>query len=579
MFAVQHALSLGLQPPLFVVGVGKHAEVVADAAIQCGHSDVKFCSYLDGTATATLPSLSEAVRSRYAGTVDEVLSISPEATFVVGIGCNSARAELVDRHPGLTYVNIVHSRATVLSSVLGVGNVVLVGAIIQTGCTVGSHNIFNTGSSVDHHNEVQDFCHVAPKATLCGSVTLFDGCFVGAGAVVVPGVTLRPWSFVKANETVKFGTNIISIYEPELSKYKKSAIEAIESGSISFQGKFPAMTMQKLKELLGTPYVVLCCNGTVATHCLFIALMHMHPGIRKIYVPNNVYVAAWNCALMEYKQSNLEVLRMSPDTWNMCTDDIYINSLDRDSAVLVVHNVGNIVDVPRLKRLRPDLVFVEDNCEGLFGKYDGVYTGAHEASLCSAVSFFANKSITSGEGGAFFTTNEALYTHIHAVCHQGVTSVRYLHNVHAYNYRMSNIQAALLYDQLCDISAILERKQRLFAVYDQLLDELFKEGVLVPQRTEPGTSRANWMYAVRIVNLQNFGAIDTFFHSKGCDLRPMFLTINTHAHLATIKFADSGAELLAREVVMLPSSPGIKRDEQVHVARLLTHYVRSLGLV
>lgn len=561
--------------PLFVVGVGKHAEVVADTATHAGFTDVKFCSFAEEGEACATPPLTESVRSRYAGTVNEVLSATSGASFIVALGSNSARARFVDTHADLVYVNVVHPRAVVQSSLGGLGNVVMAGAIIQMGCTIGSHNIFNTGSSVDHHNEVHDFCHVAPNATLCGSVKLFDGCFVGASAVVVPGTTLKPWSFVKANETVKASTNMISIYEPELSNYKTSALEAIESGRISFQGKYPALAVEKLKERLGMPYVVLCCNGTVATHCLFLALKHVHPTINKIYVPNNVYVAAWNCALMEYEQSSLEVMRMDPETWNMCTDEAYIQSLDRDAAVLIVHNVGNIINVPRLKRLRPDLIFVEDNCEGLFGKYDGVFVGAHEASLCSAVSFFANKSITSGEGGALFTTSETLYAHMHAVCHQGVTKVRYLHSVHAYNYRMSNIQAALLYDQLCDLDTVLARKRSVFETYDRLLAGLFAKGVLQPQRMEPGTSRANWMYAVRCVNHRNFAALDQLFQAKGCDLRPMFFTINTHAHLSAFKSTEAAAELLAREVVMLPSSPGIKLDEQMHVVRVLTSYFQN----
>ena len=561
---------------IFVVGVGKHAEVVAAAARQFGYTEIFFCTFPEERSqeTVSTPAVREGLRTQYAGTVKDVLSRSTNANFVVAIGCNATRARFVDEYPGLNYVNVVHPNALVQSD-LGVGNVVLAGALIQIGCIIGNHNIFNTGCSVDHHNEVQNFCHVAPKATLCGSVKLYDGCFLGASAVVVPSITLRPWSFVKANSTVKSSTNNINIYEPELSKYKSSALEAIESGRISFQGKYPGMAIRKLKERLGTPFAVLCCNGTVATHCLFIALKYVHPTIQKIYVPNNVYVAAWNCALMVYNPSNLEVLQMDLNTWNMNTDESYLLSLDRNAAVLIVHNLGNMVDVSRLKRLRSDLIFVEDNCEGLFGKYEGVYAGAHEASLCAAVSFFANKTITTGEGGAFFTTSEALHLHIHAVCHQGVTPVRYLHSVLAYNYRMSNIQAALLYDQLCDLDDVLERKRRVFETYDRLFAELFAKGLLRQQRSEPGTTRAHWMYAVRVPSHHNFAALNQLFQAKGSDLRPMFFTINTHKHLSEFVYNDEVAEILSREIVMLPSSPGIKLEEQEHVARVLTLYVKG----
>ena len=77
-------------------------------------------------------------------------------------------------------------------------------------------------------------------------------------------------------------------------------------------------------------------------------------------------------------------MKMDINTWNINTDTNYIQSLDKNSAVLIVHNLGNIINVPRLKRLRPDIIFVEDNCEGFTGKYDNIYSGTSDSSLCSS---------------------------------------------------------------------------------------------------------------------------------------------------------------------------------------------------
>ena len=95
---------------------------------------------------------------------------------------------------------------------------------------------------------------------------------------------------------------------------------------------------------------------------------------------------------MEYKEEQLEIMKINPDTLNIDTNEDYINTLDKNSCVLIVHNLGNIINVPRLKRIRPDLIFIEDNCEGLFGKYEEEYSGCSKYSLCSAVSFYANKN-------------------------------------------------------------------------------------------------------------------------------------------------------------------------------------------
>ena len=161
---------------------------------------------------------------------------------------------------------------------------------------------------------------------------------------------------------------MIPIYIPYLKNYKKSAIQAIKDNWISNYGVNVINAGDKLKHILGVKHCILMNNGTAATHALFIALKYKYPHINKIYIPNNVFVAPWNCVLMEYRKNQLEVIKTDIDTMNIDTSEEYINSLDKNSCVLIVHNLGNIVNVPRLKRLRPDIIFVEDNCEGIFGK-------------------------------------------------------------------------------------------------------------------------------------------------------------------------------------------------------------------
>ena len=137
--------------------------------------------------------------------------------------------------------------------------------------------------------------------------------------------------------------NRINIYNPNISAYTKSAMDAIESGWISNHGKYIGLATNQLKDTMKCKHAILMANGTCATHCLFLALKHAHPAITKIYVPNNAYVAAWNAALMEYSECQLSVMRMDARTWNICTDEDYIATLDPNAAMLVVHNVGNIV--------------------------------------------------------------------------------------------------------------------------------------------------------------------------------------------------------------------------------------------
>ena len=367
---------------------------------------------------------------------------------------------------------------------------------------------------------------------------------------------------------------MINIYKPSIEKYNKSANEAINSGWISNHGKYIELATQKLCEVVGSKYAILMANGTCATHCLFLSIKHKYPEITKIYVPNNSYVAAWNSALMVYNINQIEVMKINASTWNTETDEEYLKTLDTNSAVLIVHNLGNIINVPRLKQIRPDLIFVEDNCEGLFGKYNNIYSGTSSDILCSSVSFYGNKVITTGEGGAFLTNHLDVYEHIKKIYSQGMSSVRYLHEVHAYNYRMTNIQAAFLYDQLNDIEQILSNKKRVFNYYEKILDFLIKDGKIAVFKKEENTESADWIFAIRIVgNTKSIEETSEFFKNNNIDTRPFFYPINSHAHLSSFTHEDENSYKLNREVIMIPSSPTITAEEQHTVVDAIYKFV------
>src|SRR5208283_5123863 len=123
---------------------------------------------------------------------------------------------------------------------------------------------------------------------------------------------------------------------------------------------------------LNVKYVLPVNNGTSACH--LVAKSVSKKQIFDIIIPDNVYVAAWNAFLFDALDKAI--------------------TLYPHAAVLIVHNIGNVMNVPELKRKYPKTLFVEDNCEGFLGKYEGVFSGTK--SHTSAISFFGNKNITSG---------------------------------------------------------------------------------------------------------------------------------------------------------------------------------------
>ena len=370
----------------------------------------------------------------------------------------------------------------------------------------------------------------------------------------------------------------ISIYKPYLSKYKTSPIEAINSEWISNHGKYIDLATNKFKEVLNAKNIILMANGTVATHSLFISLKYKYPNINKIYIPNNVYVAVYNCALMEYELNNLEILKINENTWNIEEDEEYLLSLDKNSAIVIVHNLGGIIDVDRIKKIRPDIILIEDNCEGLFGKYNDNYTCTSENILCSSVSFYGNKTITTGEGGAFITNDDELYNHIKKVFSQGMSSRRFVHDVHAYNYRMTNIQAAFLYEQLNDINSILDLKKNVFDNYEKLLNNEIKENKISLQHINKNCEKANWMFAINFVNNdKSIDEINNFFIQNGIEIRPFFYPYCSHNHLKNLFYKNSDnniiSEKLNKNIIMIPSYPELTYKEQEYIVYKIKSFI------
>jgi perosamine synthetase len=367
---------------------------------------------------------------------------------------------------------------------------------------------------------------------------------------------------------------MISIYNLNIDKYKESAIKAIHSGWISNHGEYIIKTTELIKKILNINYCILMANGTCATHCLFLSLKYKYPSINNIYIPNNCYIAVYNSALLVYNAEQLNVLKIDIDTWNMSIDTEYILSLKKNSAIVIVHNMGNIININFIKKIRPDIILIEDNCEGLFGKYNNIYTGTDTSTLCSSISFYGNKIITSGEGGAFLTNDIEVYTHINKVYSQGMSDIKYIHNVLAYNYRMNNISAALLYDQLLDINNIIDIKKKIFNNYTNLLYPLIKDNKIKLFKKEYNIESALWIFSLRVLN-NNISIENTvlWFKNNNIDIRPFFYPINRHNHLNMIKYTDDNSNILNNEIIMIPSSPNISLFEQNKVIDVLYEYI------
>lgn len=368
---------------------------------------------------------------------------------------------------------------------------------------------------------------------------------------------------------------MIPVYRIYKSKNTKKYLnKVVEDNWFSHGGYFYDYAGSMLKERLGAKYILLTNNGTTATHLLAKILKNKR-AIKNIVTQNGSYVAAWNSFLFDSDMS-LSIADLDLSSWNVDKSEVQgllSQFSPDDTAIALVHNLGNPVQLDF-----GNFLTVEDNCEGLFGTYHGgLSTGTR--CLASSVSFFANKNVTCGEGGAVVTNDEESFLYATAVHGQGQSSKRYVHDKLGYNYRMTNLAAAVLCAQLETADEILEKKSELFRYYREALSSV--EGLHF-QTVDEGCSHSNWMCGMRIDG-SRYDTAEAFFKIAGVEVRPMFYPASRHAHISSL--IDRGQVKISREdvtarlnqeCVIVPSYPGLTADEQKQIVETIKDYKRFI---
>lgn len=176
---------------IILIGGGQHARVVFDSLAAQG-ADV--IALFDPKYTGDFFGIP------HQGEYDP--SFEKDAQAIVAIGDNASRMRIAEkvRH---AFGNTVHPSA-VLSpyAILGHGNMILHGSIVQSMARIGDHVILNTGAQVDHDCVIGNFVHIAPRAVLCGRVEVGDGTMIGAGATIIPGTKIGAWAMIGAGAVV-----------------------------------------------------------------------------------------------------------------------------------------------------------------------------------------------------------------------------------------------------------------------------------------------------------------------------------------------------------------------------------------
>ncbi len=310
------------------------------------------------------------------------------------------------------------------------------------------------------------------------------------------------------------------VYKPSLKGNElKYVSDCIESTWISSKGKYTEEFEKKFASYIGTDHATSVCNGTVALHLALLTL-DLKPG-DEVIVPTFTYVASVNA--ISYVGAKPVFVDSLTDTWQMDSDEVEKKITSRTRAIMAPHIYGHPCDMGKLLAIckKHQLFLVEDCAEAIGSKFKGQMMGTF--GDVAAFSFFGNKTITTGEGGMVTTNSITLIEKARKLKNQGLAKVEYWHDAIGYNYRMTNICAAIGVAQLERIDEILSRKLWIAAAYK----DAFLHSDVEFHGQSDNVLNSYWMCSVLIPCAADRDELRLFLGQSGIETRPLFHPVHT----------------------------------------------------
>jgi perosamine synthetase len=314
---------------------------------------------------------------------------------------------------------------------------------------------------------------------------------------------------------------VIPISQPKLSQREIDYVtDAVKSGWVSSLGRYVDKFEQDFAAFCGTRYAVSVSNGTVGLHLAFKVL-----GIGagdEVIVPDLTFVATANAVVTAGAVPVMVDVRR--DSWCIDVERIAAAITPRTKAIVPVHLYGHPADMPAIMALakKHKLYVVEDAAEAHGASIAGTRVGAF--GDCGVFSLYGNKIITSGEGGMITTNDPDIYARSRYLRDHAMSKdVRYWHTEVGYNYRMTNIQAALGLAQLEQIDDFLRQRARLLDLYRQKLEPHGFEC-----NPKVNAEPVNWISCAVVKGLGRArrDAVAARLRERGVDTRPFFFPMS-----------------------------------------------------
>lgn len=318
--------------------------------------------------------------------------------------------------------------------------------------------------------------------------------------------------------------NFLPISKPFIGEREKELVlDALNSGWVSSIGKYIDELEAGFARYCGTEYAVAVSNGTTGLHLALAAL-----GLRQgdeVIVPDLTFVATANA--VAYTGATPVLADIDADT--LCIDPASVKSLitEKTKAIVPVHLYGHPADIDALLEIgrAHGVDIVEDAAEAHGAEYRGRRVGG--LGKCGVFSFYGNKIITTGEGGMLTTNDRAFYLHAKRLRDHAMSPQRrYFHEERGFNYRITNLQAALGVAQLERIGDFLDRRAEIMGWYNSEI--AVSESVRL-NRVKNWAKSAFWMICLEVDWLDE-ARRDAFMRAlkaRGIDTRPYFCTLSS----------------------------------------------------
>lgn len=354
--------------------------------------------------------------------------------------------------------------------------------------------------------------------------------------------------------------------------------EAVRTGWISSSGQYVSAFEHEFAKYCGAKYGIAVCNGTMALHLALVAL-GIGPG-DEVIVPDFTMIAT--AVAVVYTGARPVFIDSDSATWNMAADKIEEKITPRTKAMMPVSIFGNPCDMDAIRAIanKHHLKVLEDAAESHGAEYKGKKTGA--LADITAFSFFANKNLTTGEGGMVVTDDATLAErcrYFKNLCFPLNEPRQYMHEDVGFNYRMSNLHAALGLAQVEKADEYRSMRMHNANLYKKFLADV--PGIVFQHDTDDSIN-VNWMNAILIIP-QEFGAsrdeVMGFLEKNGIETRPLFSGMHHQPCLKKAGCDCAGdypvTDYLTENGLYLPSASSLSEDDIRYVCAKIREAARG----